>query len=122
MCAETTHLRKLVARVKQGDPAAPQALYQELEPQLVHRVRRVVRLGVGESPVDQWILKEAERFARQGRSPPYEDREWLIEPVAQRLCTIMIEQLQPASLKETKVEDATLRRSFRSPLWSTQLN
>jgi hypothetical protein len=83
----------LAARVTLGDSTAAEQLRRELEPQLVHIVRRTIRSGTGASPLARRILAEARQVAGSTRDHP-DDREWLIGQVARGLCASMVGRLR----------------------------
>lgn len=119
---ETNQLEELMTRVRQGDAAAFEEFSLELEFQLPRIVRPVVRLGFGKSAVARWILAEVKRLTRQYRGLPNECQEWLIDQVARRLHTLIIEKLRPAFLQATRPEDVAWIHWLRSPFLETLLN
>jgi hypothetical protein len=86
---------KLAAQARAGDPAALAGLREELEPQMTHIVRRVVRTGAGNTPLARRILAEVALVVPAGNPRASADQEVLIGQVTRRLCAALAEQLQP---------------------------
>jgi hypothetical protein len=94
MTAEQSRLADLAQRARAGDAVAAAGFHRELEPQMTHIVRRVLRTGAGRSPLDRRILAEAARTAPVGGNGGGPDQEQLISLVARRLCAAIVAQLQ----------------------------
>jgi hypothetical protein len=88
-------LQELAARAARGDADAAGELRQELEPQMVHMVRRVLRTGDAASAISRKILSEAEKVAALLRDPT--DPEFLVQLVARRVCASVMRRLAAAS-------------------------
>jgi hypothetical protein len=96
MFHQTKDLGELATRVGKGDAAATASLRRAFEDQLVHIVRRTIRVGNGSSVLAKRILAEAERLAPNGWKSPSSEREWVVDQITQRICASMIDRLQPA--------------------------
>lgn len=83
----------LSAKAERGDAEARRQLHRQLEPQVVHIVRRVLRDGAGRSPLDRRILVEATRLGEADVTDSREARERLIHAVARRVCSSVIANL-----------------------------
>jgi hypothetical protein len=90
----------LAGRVKASDAAAAAELQQELEPQVLRLVRSALRAGAGDSPLTQWIQREARYCLGRswGTFAAEEERR-----VARRLCACVTHQLrtEPTFLRTT---------------------
>jgi hypothetical protein len=75
----------MTSRLGRGD-AAP-----SVQPEMIHVVRRVLRLGKPRTSVDRRILAEADRLG--GRESL--DQEQLVRRVAQSLCAILMSNVVP---------------------------
>ncbi len=79
----------LASRVRFGDPVASDELRRQLESKLTPIVRRTLRTRACHSSFTRRILAEAERLT--GRV----DRESFVSAVCQRMCEIVIGQIDP---------------------------
>jgi hypothetical protein len=85
---------QLAARVRRGEESAAEQFRQQMTPQLVRMVRRVVRYGPCSSPWEQKIQAETQRLlARNGGMLPT-DSDQVIGQVARRLCQDMVDNLR----------------------------
>ena len=80
------NLQLLAERAGQGDPVALARLRQELEPSMVHIVRRYMRVGPRLSPLARRIQATAHALGDSPDAWPQADRQVLVDQVAQRLC------------------------------------
>ena len=84
----------LAAKAQRGDATAKTQLHRQLEPQMLHIVRLVIREGRGRTALDRRILAEASRVGLSGKLQSPEERERLIRSVAQNLCSSVVSQLR----------------------------
>ena len=92
---------QLAERVRQGDSEASTELSRQLEPQMVHMVRRALRHRTGNSPLERWAIQEANQLARNRRIYSTEVAEWLTSQVARNMCARFIDSLETGSTSAT---------------------
>jgi hypothetical protein len=105
---------KLAARIRRGEPAAAEQFRQQMTPQLVRLVRRVVRYGPCTSAWEQKIQAETERLLSCRANAP--DSDQVIGQVAQRLCQDMVDNLR----QELRAED-TWSAGAEASRWASPL-
>jgi len=97
----TNPFAQLAARVRRGDDAAAEQFRQQMTPQLVRMVRRVVHYGPCRSAWEQQIHAETKRVLSRSGGLLQPDSDQVIGQVANRLCQDMVDSLQ----QEWKPED-----------------
>ena len=95
----------LAVRVEEGDTGAQSELRRQLEPELVRIVRRVIRHGVGRTPVDRRILAEARRLGLDAASAQTAAGECLIRSVASSVGALLIAGLRPRAVDPHAIGD-----------------
>lgn len=95
----------LAERVAVGDGGAPTELCRQLEPAVVHMVRRVIQKGAARSAVDRRILVEAERVGLDADSAAGADGEYLIRTVARCVSSLFVDSLRPRQGSRFGVEE-----------------
>src|SRR5437763_14433597 len=88
----------LAVRAEEGDMGAQSELRRQLEPELVRIVRRVIRKGIGRTPVDRRSLAEATRLGLDAESVETAAGEWLVRTVASSVSALLMAELQPRAL------------------------
>jgi hypothetical protein len=83
-------LKQLAERARNGETEAATQLKRALQPHLHRIVRRTVRAGANDSPVERRILAEA------GSARWASDDERRIGQTAKRLCVSLVERLTGA--------------------------
>jgi hypothetical protein len=83
-------LKQLAERARNGESEAARQLKQALQPHLQRIVRRTVRAGADDSPLNRRILADA----GSPRRPSDDERR--IGQTASRLCASLIERLTSA--------------------------
>lgn len=83
----------LADRVEDGDSSAHTELRRELEPEMIHIVRRVIRSGAGHSCIDRRILAEARRIGLDSDAAE-EKSDQLIRKVARCISGLFVEGLR----------------------------
>jgi hypothetical protein len=86
---------QLAWRVRRDDLHATALMQQQLESQMIHMVRRALRRGLRDSPLNQRILEEAERVLPADAVLPAEERDRRIARIARRVCASAIGNLRP---------------------------
>lgn len=89
---------QLAWQVKEDDLRAAARMQQELEERMIPMVRRALRRGVGDSPINRRILVEAERILPAGIVLPDEERERRIARIARRVSAAAVGKLRPQAL------------------------
>jgi hypothetical protein len=84
----------LADRAEEGDSSARGELSRQLEPELVHIVRRVIQSGAGLSSMDRRILAEARRVGLDAVVARSEDGELLIRKVARCVSSLLLAGLR----------------------------
>jgi hypothetical protein len=87
-------LQLLAERISKGDAAATTVMRRELETQLVHIVRRTVRLRTARTAIARQILAEAGPTLDEHSRSSEEEREQLVARVARRVCDSVIARLR----------------------------
>ena len=105
MRADNNRFSSLAQRASSGDPTAAGQLGRELEPQLVHIVRRVVRAGAGRSALDRRILAEATRLGLTAESAAGATGEFLIRQVACSVCDVVLAGVRSAADRCRSLQD-----------------
>ncbi len=108
MKAETTELRQLAARIRDGDSSAVIAFMKHLEPQMACIVRRVMRSGSAESTIAQRIVLEAGQLSAQGLKGGL-----LVHAIACRICRGAIAGLQSGRADERYFLDTVIESRGR---------
>ncbi len=96
----------LAQQAESGDFAESAELRQQLEPELVHMVRRVVRDGPGHSSIDRCISEEARRVGLSVTHAGSAEGDQLIQAVARTICRTIVDRIRvnarmPDRLMET---------------------
>src|SRR5256885_7133152 len=89
-----SELQHLMIRVKKHDPRAMMEMRRQLEVQMVRIVRRVIRTGIGDSPLTRRILVEVRDLNREMATGPSDDPDQRIHRLAHRLCDSVLGGLQ----------------------------
>jgi hypothetical protein len=105
-----THLRRLAARIGQGDDMAVADFLKELEPQLNRIVRRVIQRGVTNSALSRRIAAEARQISGS-RQDAVIDSGRLIKEITARICVSTIARLQSGQADERSVCETILGNS-----------
>jgi hypothetical protein len=95
----------LADRAGLGDASAKVQLRQEMEPEVVRIVRRVIQNGAGPSPLDRRILAVADSLGLDTVSAAGEDGELLVRHVAQRVCATVMAGARPVSRQRFALEE-----------------
>jgi len=85
---------QLAAQVRRGEESAAEHFRQQMTPQLVRMVRRVVRYGPCSSPWEQRIQAETQRLLDRCGGMLPTDSDQLIGQVARHLCQDMVDNLR----------------------------
>ena len=96
---------KLAARVQDDESGAGNELRHRLEPELVRIVRRVIRQGIGRSPVDRRILAEAHRLGLDAESAETDAGECLVRSVASSVSALLLARLRPHAVDSRAIGD-----------------
>lgn len=96
MNRSTNPFVNLADRAERGDAIAKTQLRRQLEPELIHIVRRVIQEGRGRTMLDRRILAEASRVGLDVGVHSGEERERLLLVVAQRVCSTVVSRLRHA--------------------------
>src|SRR5262249_30191754 len=100
---------KLAAQTATGDASAPQEMRRQLEPAMVHMVRRVLQGGAGVSSIERRIRAEARRLGLDADRASRPDSQPLVRAVARAISAIIVEGVRSgrtghASARETICE------------------
>lgn len=100
MYSGESELEMLAAQVARGDPQAAVQLRQQLEDEMVRIVRRTLQTGAAITSLARGILAEARRLAPDYGDQPAERQELLIDRIARRLCTSVLDRLRTGPPRE----------------------
>jgi hypothetical protein len=114
MTPSVDHLRELAGLVQRGDPRAEQALQAELQPGLIHIVRRALRTGKANPALNRWLEN-----AIRSDSAPEAGRDQDPAEVARILCSGLVRQLNPGSPHQAAADTVTDRGGGRCFLDAT---
>ncbi len=88
------NLHQLAARARTGDAGAAVALRRELEPHMLHIVRRAMRSTTGPSAVTRRVWEALNRLSGGSADQPGTDSERLLHRVADDICASLLGRLQ----------------------------
>lgn len=95
----------LALRAGNGDVSAKAQLRRDLEPELIHIVRRVLQEGTRRSPLERSILAEAERLGLNADGSETDDGEFLVQQVARSVCSMVLAGVKPIPRPHYRAED-----------------
>lgn len=108
MNGDRHQLESLADRARRGEGEAATHLLHLLAPQMIHIVRRTLRVHSVATPLDRRILAEAERIRANHPDEPCQG-EPLVRRVAQRLCNDLVRQgAQAGALTHCLATDTVL--------------
>jgi hypothetical protein len=105
MHAKPNVFAMLASQASAGDPTARAELGRELEPQVVHMVRRVVQKGACASPLDRRIEAEAAKIGLDAASVAGPDGEFLVRQVARSVCSLVLAGIQRRTRDHYALDD-----------------
>ena len=96
---------RLANQAVSGDSSAQSELRRQLEPEMVHIVRRVLREGPGHSSMDRRILAEARRLGLNAELAASTDGELLIRTVARAVSNLLVEGMRTKAKKPFNMQE-----------------
>lgn len=96
---------QLANQAETGDSSAQVELRRQLEPELVHIVRRVLGGGAGQSSVDRRIIAEAHRLGLNADRAAGVEGELLIRTVARTVSNLLAERIRAKAVKPFHLQE-----------------